>query len=311
MKVPVRYLSGSLLVLWIAAPAEAQQADSAWWAAPDKAEQAGSAWSSEVTAGIAGSTRTSDSEELDSSALFGLAEIDFEAGPKSTRFNAQAFSSYHDYFSSKRHNRWSNGGLLGVTQRLTDSMSLQLRGAYATNLVTAEASETDQLDGRATLSFEPNDRNRVQLFGAVRRRHYNDNPDLPGHGFAFVGNYRLHFGKYRYAGVGLRRESNNSRNDYRDYKRWMLNGYVTAPLVGKTRIRGEMRYLNTTFDGRFVPGTTDERHNRQLVSGLQVTQPLGHKLRLIASGAYVARSSNDPAYRNDGVRGELALQARF
>ncbi|MBA3669165.1 MAG: hypothetical protein H0W71_03755 [Sphingomonas sp.] len=269
-------------------------------------------WSGRIEAGVIAASRTSDAEDLDSSAIYGRAELHFDRDAQPTGFKGRAFSSYYDYFTRARHNRFSNGVSGALIHQLSDRVAFEVGGAYSSNLITTEALEADQLEGRATLVFEPDKKNRIETFGAIRRRDYDDSADRLGHGGAVGTNYRYHFGSYRYAGASLQRDWIDCANQFREYRRWTLEAYLSAPVSGSTLVRGTLSYRDIRFPGRPIalPGS-GSRHDHQLVSELMVTQPLTHALRLEVGGRYILRSSNDPGYRKDGIRGQAALQYRF
>ena len=192
-----------------------------------------------------------------------------------------------------------------LAQKLGDDFEVQLQGRYYDDLVSIEATDTDELQGSVQLEYEPVQAHRFRLRGAWRDREYDDGlgPDgtsSTGEGPRVDFEYRHRLGRYNYLNFDLRAEEINSDNPLRSYSRESVGASYTQPITRDLRVRPALEWRHTRFDGRIAPDG-EVREDTAVVPEVELLWWPGN-WRIEAEAKYIFTSSNDPVRDREGYR---------
>ena len=201
-----------------------------------------------------------------------------------------------------------------VTQKLGKDWEVELRGRLYDDLVTVEATDTDELQGSVQLEYEPVQAHRFRLRGTWRDREYDDGQGPGGASSTGEGprvdfNYRHRLGRYHYIAFDLRAESIRSDNPARGYSRESVGASYTRPLNSDLRVRPAIEFRQTKFDGRTTPDGA-LREDTQVVPEVELLWWPGN-WRIEAEAKYVFSDSNDPVRDREGYRFSLSVGRVF
>ena len=194
-----------------------------------------------------------------------------------------------------------------INQEVSEDFEIQGRVRYYDDLVTAESSDTDEIQGSARVTFEPKRAHRVRVRGTWREREYDKGTggQTTGRGARVDAQYRHRFGRYHYATFDVRAESINSDDPERGYSRQSAKISYTQPITRDFRVRPALEYLSTRFDGRLTEDGS-KRHDQLLVPEVEAHWWPG-KLRVEAEAKYIVSDSNLMTRQREGYRMTLSV----
>ncbi|MEM6492786.1 MAG: hypothetical protein AAF650_00260 [Pseudomonadota bacterium] len=192
-------------------------------------------------------------------------------------------------------------------QELNEDFELQLRARYYDDLITAESADTDEIQGSARITYEPERAHRLRVRGSWREREYDRGTggQTTGQGPRIDVNYRHRLGRYHYANLDLRAESIDSDDPRRGYSRQSVKVSYTQPITRDARVRPAFQYLNTRFDNR-LNQDGERRHDQLVVPEVEFHWWPG-KWRVEAEAKYLFTSSNLPSRQREGYRLTLSV----
>ena len=293
-----------LLVLSIAAlgftPAAASAQNEGWTLDPSARAEFGV---------VSAQTSTRDEQiVVDGDALTFRGQLAFDLEDEDTRFRLEA-----DRIEVVRLGEWrSDSNRDRITaqfdQELDDDWEIQLRARYYDDLVTAESSDTDELQGAVMVTYEPVRAHRVRAQFTWREREYDNGTggvQTTGDGPRVDLDYRHRLGRYHYVTLDARAESINSDDPQRGYDRWSARLSYTHPLSRDLRVRPGVEYLETRFDGRLTE-TGSRRHDKLFVPELELLW-WPDRWRIEAEAKYISSSSNLVTREREGYRFTLSV----
>ncbi len=194
-----------------------------------------------------------------------------------------------------------------VEQEFDDDWEVQVRGRYYDDLITAESSDTDELQGSVRVTYEPVREHRVRVRGTWREREYDNgsDPQTTGQGPRVDVGYRHRMGRYHYINFDLRAESITSDDPERGYNRESAKVSYTQPITPDLRVRPALEVIETRFDGRLTPDG-DRRKDRLIVPELELHW-WPDRWRVEAEAKYIFSSSNLPTRDREGYRLTLSV----
>ncbi|MBV7258803.1 hypothetical protein [Erythrobacter crassostreae] len=194
-----------------------------------------------------------------------------------------------------------------VQQDLNKEWEIEARARHYDDFVTAESSNTDELQGSVALTYEPERTHRFRVRGTWRDRSYDNglDEDTRGEGPRFDAQYRHRFGRYNYLTFDLRAESINSDDPQRGYERQSASVSYTQPITPDLRVRPAIQFLNTRFDGRLTD-TGTQRNDTLFVPEVELLW-WPDKWRVEAEAKYIFSDSNEPVREREGYRLTLSV----
>ena len=194
-----------------------------------------------------------------------------------------------------------------VNQEVSEAVEVQLRARYYDDLVTAESTDTDEIQGLVRVTYEPERAHRVRVRGSWREREYDQGTggQTEGHGPRVDAQFRHRLGRYLYVTVDLRAESIDSDDPRRGYSRESAKVSYTQPITPDLRVRPAIQYLRTHFDER-LNEFGETRRDELVVPEVEMHWWPG-KLRVEAEAKYIFSDSNLPARVREGYRLTLSV----
>ncbi len=257
---------------------------------------------------VSAATATRDEQiVVDGDALTFRGQLAFDLEDDDTRFRLEADRIEVVRLGDGRSDSNRNRITAQVDQELSHAWDIQLRGRYYDDLVTAESSDTDEIQGSVRVTYEPERAHRVRIRASWREREYDNgaNPQTTGDGPRIDMQYRHRLGRYHYVTLDARSESISSDDPRRGYRRQSAKLSYTHPLTRDLRVRPAVEYLNTTFDGRLTEAR--ERRNDELfVPEVELLWWPG-KWRIEAEAKYITSSSNLATRDREGYRFTLTV----
>ncbi|GMN03474.1 hypothetical protein [Erythrobacter sp. MTPC3] len=262
-----------------------------------------------VELGIVSAEAATRDEQIivDGDAITARAQVGVDFEDEDTRFRLEA--DRIEVFRLGEGRSDSNRDRITATfeQELSNDWDVQVRGRYYDDLVTAESSDTDELQGSVRVSYEPTRANRFRVRGTWRDREYDNRADLKttGEGPRVDAQYRHRFGRYNYLTFDLRAESIESDDPDRGYSRESAKASYTQPITPDLRVRPAIELLKTRFDGRLTPDG-DRRADELIVPEIELLW-WPDKWRVEAEAKYIFSSSNQPTREREGYRLTLTV----
>ncbi len=194
-----------------------------------------------------------------------------------------------------------------VEQEFDDDWEVQVRGRYYDDLVTAESSDTDEIQGSVRVTYEPVRAHRLRVRGTWREREYDNgaDPQTKGSGPRVDVGYRHRIERYHYINFDLRAESINSDDPRRGYNRQSAKIAYTRPITRDIRVRPALEVLETQFDGRLTPDG-ERRKDRLIVPELELHW-WPDRWRVEAEAKYIFSDSNLATREREGYRLTLTV----
>lgn len=285
---------GALLTM----PAAAQQI-STWSLEPDARVEVGV---------VSAETATRDEQIVvngDAFTFRGQVGLDLE--DDNTRFRVEADRIEVVRLGEGRRDSNRDRITVFVEQEFDDDWEVQLRGRYYDDLVTAESSDTDELQGAVTVTYEPVRAHRLRVQGTWREREYDNgaDPQTRGQGPRVDVDYRHRIGRYHYINFDLRAESISSDDPERGYNRQSAKIAYTKPITPDVRVRPALEVIETRFDGRLTPDG-DRRKDRLIVPELELHW-WPDRWRVEAEAKYIFSDSNLATREREGYRLTLSV----
>lgn len=245
----------TLLAWLIAAPAAANDSD--WRLEPDARI--------EVQAITAQTTTRDDDLVIDGEAFSVRGQVGLALEKRGLRFRLEADRIEVFRLGEDRRNFARDRFTATVEADIEKDWALQLQARHLDDSVTVEASDTDEWQGSARLTWEKDRAHRVRVQGTWREREYANGPlaETSGEGPRADAQYRRRFGRYHYLAFDLRAESIRSDDARRGYERQSAGVAYTRPLTPDLRVRPAIEVIRTQFDNRLTVG--GERRRDSLV----------------------------------------------
>ncbi|TRD11177.1 hypothetical protein FGU71_04455 [Erythrobacter insulae] len=277
----------------MSAPALAQD-DSKWVLSPD----------ARVEFAFISAESTTRDEQLvvdgDAFTLRAQVGVDFE--DEDTRFRIEADRIEVFRLGEDRADTARDRFTAQFQQDLSKEWEVELRARHYDDFVTAESGNTDELQGSAALTYEPERANRFTVRGTWRDRNYDNGTALEtdGSGPRVDAQYRRRLGRYHYLTFDLRAESIESDDPRRGFERQSARVSYTRPITPDLRVRPAIEFLNTRFDGRLTDAGA--RRNDQLVVPEIEVLWWPDRWRIEGEAKYVFSDSNEPLREREGYR---------
>lgn len=188
---------------------------------------------------------------------------------------------------------------------------LQLQARHYDDSVSVEANDTDEWQGSARLTWQPERAHRVRVQGTWREREYANGAqaETTGEGARVDAQYRRRFGRYHYLAFDLRAESIRSDDARRGYERESAGVAYTRPITPDLRVRPAIEVIRTRFDGRFSDNG-EQRRDRLVVPEVELLWWPG-KWRVEAEAKYIFSGSNEPVREREGYRLTVSVGYAF
>ena len=281
----------------LSAPAAAQE--SGWSLEPDARVEVGV---------VSAETATRDEQfVVNGDALTVRAQIGVDFEDDNTRFRLEADRIEVVRLGDGRRDSNRNRITATFEQELNDDWEVQLRARYYDDLVTAESSDSDEIQGSVRVSYEPVREHRFRVRGSWREREYDNGaaPQTSGEGPRVDAQYRHRFGRYHYLTFDLRAESIESDDPRRGYERESAKVSYTQPITPDLRVRPAIEVLRTRFDERLTPA--GERRKDTLVAPEVEVLWWPDRWRIEAEAKYIFSDSNQPTREREGYRLTLTV----
>ncbi len=291
----------ALLAGLIAMPAAAKDSD--WRLEPDARI--------EVQAVTAQTTTRDDDLVIDGEALSVRGQVGVALEKRGLRFRLEADRIEVIRLGEDRRNFARDRFTATAEADLDSDWALQLQARHLDDSVTVEASDTDEWQGSARLTWDKDRTHRLRLQGTWRSREYDNGPlaETTGEGPRVDGQYRRRFGAYHYLAFDLRAESIRSDDARRGYDRQSAGVAYTRPLTPDLRLRPAIEVIRTQFDNRLTING-DRRRDSLVVPEVELLYWPG-KWRIEAEAKYVFSGSNEPLREREGYRLTLSVGYAF
>lgn len=282
----------------VAAPTSAQQITS-WKLEPDARVEAGI---------VSAETATRDEQiVVNGDALTFRGQVGLDLENEDTRIRVELDRIEVVRLGDGRTDSNRDRVSVFVEQEFDDDWDVQVRGRYYDDLVTAESSDTDEIQGSVRVTYEPVREHRVRIRGTWREREYDndEDPQTTGHGPRVDVQYRRRLGRYHYVTFDARAESIESDDPERGYSRESAKIAYTKPITPDLRVRPALEVLETRFDGRFAPDGA-RRRDRLIVPEIELHW-WPNRWRVEAEAKYIFADSNLPTREREGYRLNLTV----
>lgn len=291
----------ALLACLVATPAAAK--DSEWRLEPDARI--------EVQTVTAQTTTRDDDLIIDGEAISLRGQVGVALQKDGLRFRLEADRIEVLRLGDNRRDFARDRFTATVETDIEKDWELQLRARHLDDSVTVEASDTDEWQGSARLTWEKDRKHRVRLQGTWREREYANGPqaETNGDGPRVDAQYRRRFGRYHYLAFDLRAESIRSDDARRGYERDSAGVAYTRPITPNLRVRPAIEVIRTRFDGRLTD-TGEQRRDRLVVPEVELLWWPG-KWRIEAEAKYILSDSNEPVREREGYRLTLSVGYAF
>ncbi len=280
-------------------PAAVTAQDSGWSLQPNARAEVGF---------VSAETATRDEQiVVDGDAFTLRGQVSFDLEDDDSRFRIEADRIEVIRLGDGRSNSNRDRITVEFEQEFGSNWEVQLRGRYYDDLVTAELSDTDELQGSVLVTYEPARAHRFSLRGSWRDREYDNGPasQTEGEGPRVDAQYRHRLGRYHYVTADFRAESIDSDDPLRGYSRESAKLSYTRPITRDVRVRPALEYLNTRFDDRLTPAG-ERRGDELIVPELELLWWPG-KWRVEAEAKYISSSSNLATREREGYRLTLSV----
>lgn len=260
------------------------------------------------TSFVSAQTSTRDEQiVVDGDAITARGQVGVNFEDDNTRFRLEADRIEVFRLGDGRSNSNRDRITAQFDQELSADWDVQLRGRYYDDLVTAESSDTDELQGSVRVSYEPVRAHRIRVRASWRDREYDNgaNPQTTGEGPRVDAQYRHRLGRYHYINFDLRAESIDSDDPERGYSRQSAKASYTHPITPDLRVRPALEYVHTKFDGRLTE-TGERRDDNLIVPELELLW-WPDQWRIEAEAKYITSSSNLATRQREGYRLTLSV----
>ncbi|WP_394730439.1 hypothetical protein [Altererythrobacter sp. GH1-8] len=281
-----------------AMPAAAQQI-STWSLKPDARVEVGV---------VSAQTATRDEQIVVNGDAFTFrGQVGLNLEDDNTRFRIEADRIEVVRLGDGRRDSNRDRITVSVEQELNDDWAVELQGRHYDDLVTAESSDTDELHGAVTVTYEPVRAHRFRVQGSWREREYDNgaDPQTHGDGPRIDVDYRHRIGRYHYINFDLRTESITSDDPERGYDRQSAKVAYTKPIAPDVRVRPALEVIETRFDGRLTP-EGGRRKDRLIVPELELHW-WPDRWRVEAEAKYIFSDSNLATREREGYRLTLSV----
>jgi len=300
----LRVLGGLLAAtsaLFAGSPAAAQ--DGGWRLEPDARI--------EVQAVSAQTTTRDDDLVIDGEAISLRGQIGLALNNDTTRFRIEADRIEVFRLDGDRDDISRDRLTATVQKDVTKTLELQLQARRYDDFVTVESSDSDEWQGSARFSFQPDRDNRFRLQGTWRDRQYDNGagPATTGDGPRVDAQYRRRLGANHFLAFDLRAENIRSDDPDRGYERESVGVAYTRPVAKDLRVRPAIELIKTRFDGR-LSDTGALRRDRQVVPEVELLWWPG-KWRIEAEAKYVFFNSNESVREREGYRLTVSVGYAF
>ncbi len=300
----LRVLGGLLAAtsaLFAGSPAAAQ--DGGWRLEPDARI--------EVQAVSAQTTTRDDDLVIDGEAISMRGQIGLALNNDTTRFRIEADRIEVFRLDGDRDDISRDRLTATVQKDVTKTLELQLQARRYDDFVTVESSDSDEWQGSARFSFQPDRDNRFRLQGTWRDRQYDNGagPATTGDGPRVDAQYRRRLGANHFLAFDLRAENIRSDDPDRGYERESVGVAYTRPVAKDLRVRPAIELIKTRFDGR-LSDTGALRRDRQVVPEVELLWWPG-KWRIEAEAKYVFFNSNESVREREGYRLTVSVGYAF
>jgi hypothetical protein len=198
-----------------------------------------------------------------------------------------------------------------VQADIAKGWELQAQARHFDDVVSVEASDTDEWQGSARLTWEPRREHRVRVQGTWREREYDNGPlaETTGEGPRIDAQYRRRFDAYHYLAFDLRAESITSDDPRRGYERQSAGVAYTRPVAPDLRVRPAIEVIRTRFDGR-ITADGERRRDKLVVPEVELLWWPG-KWRVEGEAKYIFSDSNEAIREREGYRLTLSVGYAF
>lgn len=295
--------AGVGMCAFAAVPQALSAADEQWRLEPD----------ARVELGVVSAESATREEQIvvDGDAITARGQVGLEFGNDKTRFRIEADRIEVFRLGEGRSDSARDRFTVQLDQELNEDWDVQFRARMYDDFVTAESSDTDEVQGAIEVTYEPVREHRVRVSGTWREREYDngDDAETEGSGPRFDAGYRHRIGRYHYVNFDLRAESIRSDDPDRGFQRQSASISYTRPITSDLRVRPAIEYLNTRFDGR-LNEKGEQRRDQLVVPEVELLWWPGN-WRVEAEAKYVFTSSNVPARQREGYRLTLTVGYAF
>jgi hypothetical protein len=198
-----------------------------------------------------------------------------------------------------------------VQADIAKDWELQAQARHFDDFVSVESSDTDEWQGSARLTWEPQREHRLRLQGTWREREYDNGTlaETKGEGPRVDAQYRRRLGRYHYVAFDLRAESITSDDPRRGYDRQSAGVAYTRPITPDLRVRPAIEVIRTQFDGRLTD-SGKRRRDKLVVPEVELLWWPG-KWRVEAEAKYIFSGSNEAVRERQGYRLTLSVGYAF
>ena len=218
------------------------------------------------------------------------------------RVRASSSNRFIHYLDDARADRWRHLHRLEAATTASGDTDVLAYAERGTGLATAEFSDTDQWEAGARLEHRIGTDHRLRLGGGWRWRTYDDLERSSGEGPEVRAEYRYRFAANHYLGAEIVRESIDSDTERRRFDRTIASLSYTRPVARDLRARPQLSYRAIDYPGRPVAPLADGvREDRVWLPELTLLYSPGD-FTITGEAQYIARSSTDPAYDENGYR---------
>ena len=223
------------------------------------------------------------------------AGVRFRSSQARPAIEAEYDIALHSYDGSSEWDRISQHVRGSFNRRLNKSLSLDAIGDVSVKGTSEDRDLGDQYMLSPRLSYRLNRADRLRLVGAYRWKRLA-NASLPLELNRYVEVEFTDRRDDRSWEFSHRWESNESRNDRRQYTRWTYASAFTSPVSVRDEVTLEAKYRVQRYDNRTIDIDGDEvvRRDHRWIPAATWTHTLPWGLAVALEYRYEARSSNDP-----------------
>ncbi|SHN58985.1 hypothetical protein [Erythrobacter sanguineus] len=297
----VTLLAMSVLAISVAAPATAQ--NSGWQLEPDARIEVQT---------VSAQTTTRDNDlVVDGEAVSVRGQVGLALEKRGVRLRLEADRIEVFRLGEGRRDFARDRFTATIQTDIEKDWELQLQARHFDDAVSVEANDTDEWQGSARLTWEPERAHRVRVQGSWRDREYANGPlaETTGEGPRVDAQYRRRFGRYHYLAFDLRAESIRSDDARRGYERESAGVAYTRPITPDLRIRPAIEVIRTRFDGRLTDAG-NQRRDRLVVPEVEVLWWPG-RWRIEGEAKYIFAGSNEPIREREGYRLTISVGYAF
>ena len=294
-----RFATGCVSGLALVAPYTASAQTEGWSLEPD----------ARIELGVVSAQSATRDEQIvvDGDALTARAQIGVDFEDNNSRFRLEADRIEVVRLGQGRSDSNRDRLTALFQQELNDDWDVEFRARFYDDLVTAESSDTDEIQGSMRVSYEPTREHRVRVRATWREREYDNGtaPQSKGDGARVDAQYRRRLGRYHYITIDGRAESISSDDPRRGYSRESIKAAYTRPITPDLRVRPAIEVLRTRFDGR-ITDDGDRRKDTLVAPEVELLWWPG-KVRVEAEAKYIFTQSNQITRDRQGYRFTLTV----